>query len=504
MSLKKNVIANYLGNGWAAIMSLVFIPVYLEYLGMEAYGLIGIYTMLQASLALVDAGMTPTLTREISRFTGGEHSTQTIRNLLRTLETISCIIAIIFAAIIWLGSAWLANSWLKVENLPLPVVSDAFTIMGIVTATRLLEGLYRGAMVGLQKQVALNILSAGIVTLRNLGAALVLAFWSPTINAYFFWQGVISFLAVVSFSCLVYKSLPPAEKPGCFSSFELLRVWRFAAGILVTTFLALILTQIDKILLSKILTLKEFGHYNFATTVANSLMLLVGPIAQAHYPRITELQSQKQPEAVKQIFHQGAQLITVFVGVSTCIIIFFGESLLFLWTGNEELVKQTILITRILVIGTMLNGFMNMPYLLQLSFGITGFTARVNLISVLILAPALFLITPIYGSIGAAGVWLLLNACYVFIISHFMFKITFSEEKTRWFRNDLLKPFTAAFLIILFFWFIKPDFSSKIIEVIFIATSGLAAFASSVALSSELKRFLNRQKQPSNTIGVVT
>lgn len=40
--LKRNVIANYLGQGWRVLMSLAFVPLYIKYLGIEAYGLIGI------------------------------------------------------------------------------------------------------------------------------------------------------------------------------------------------------------------------------------------------------------------------------------------------------------------------------------------------------------------------------------------------------------------------------------------------------------------------------
>ena len=71
MSLRRNVLANYLGQGWRAIMSLAFVPVYIKYLGIEAYGLIGIFVMLQAWLTLLDMGMKPALAREMARFTGG-------------------------------------------------------------------------------------------------------------------------------------------------------------------------------------------------------------------------------------------------------------------------------------------------------------------------------------------------------------------------------------------------------------------------------------------------
>ena len=35
MSLKANLLANYFGQGWRALMSIVFVPLYVRYLGVE-------------------------------------------------------------------------------------------------------------------------------------------------------------------------------------------------------------------------------------------------------------------------------------------------------------------------------------------------------------------------------------------------------------------------------------------------------------------------------------
>ena len=88
MSFRRNVIANYLGQAWVALMGLAFIPIYIRYLGIEAWGLMGLFALLQACLTLLDAGVTPTLGREMARFTAGEQSPQAIRDLLRTLESV--------------------------------------------------------------------------------------------------------------------------------------------------------------------------------------------------------------------------------------------------------------------------------------------------------------------------------------------------------------------------------------------------------------------------------
>ena len=46
-------------------MGLAFIPLYIKYLGVEAYGLIGIFAILQAWLGLLDVGLKPALGQKI-------------------------------------------------------------------------------------------------------------------------------------------------------------------------------------------------------------------------------------------------------------------------------------------------------------------------------------------------------------------------------------------------------------------------------------------------------
>lgn len=178
--LKKNLIANYLGQGWVAIMGLAFIPIYIKYLGIEAYGLIGLFALLQAWLSLLDMGMTPTLGREMARFTGGSHSAQSIRDLLRSIEVIAFGIAVLIAGGIALSANWIATSWLQAEALPAEVVAQAFMVMGLVTAIRFMESVYRSSIVGLQRQVLFNVVNSAMATLRGLGGSGCLPLSKPS------------------------------------------------------------------------------------------------------------------------------------------------------------------------------------------------------------------------------------------------------------------------------------------------------------------------------------
>ena len=65
--LKKNIVANYIGQFYNIIIGIVMVPFYLEYLGAEAYGLVGFFALVQSWMALLDMGLSPTLSREVAK-----------------------------------------------------------------------------------------------------------------------------------------------------------------------------------------------------------------------------------------------------------------------------------------------------------------------------------------------------------------------------------------------------------------------------------------------------
>ncbi len=456
-------------------MGLAFVPLYIKYLGMEAYGLIGVFAILQAWLTLLDMGMTPTLSREMARFTSGAHTPQSIRNLLRSLEIICFAIAALIGISIWGMSGWLGGSWLQAEKLHIDVVVQGISVMGFIVALRFVESLYRGAILGLQKQVWFNAVNASLATVRGIGAVGILVWVSPTLNAFFLWHGAVSIISIAVLAVAVHRHLPPSEEPVKFSLPALVGIWRFASGMMATTLLALLLTQVDKVLLSRLLSLEAFGYYTLAAMVASALYQLIVPITQAFYPRFTELVTHGDMPGLVATYHRGAQLISVLVVPAALLLMIFGEKILALWTGDVALARDTAPLIALLALGTLLNGLMNIPYMLQLAHGWSGFAARVNLVAVSVLVPAILWVTPRYGAIGAAWVWVILNAGYVLIAIHFMHRRLLPEEKWRWYLQDITLPAMAATTVILLSQMVHPGSLAKFAEFSWLLVTGIVA-----------------------------
>lgn len=488
MSVKRNIVANYLGQGWSALMGLAFIPIYIKYLGMEAYGLIGLFAVMQAWLTLLDMGMTPTLNREMARFSAGAHSNQSISDLLRSLEIICFALATLIAFGVWAASGWLASDWLRAGKLPASAIEHALSVVAFVVALRFVEGVYRGALFGLQEQVWYNTANACVATLRWAGAVGLLAWVSPTIEAFFFWQAACSLLTVVAFATKVHRALPAPPSRTKFSRAALADIGQFAGGMLSTTFLVLLLTQVDKVLLSRLLTLEDFGYYTLAAVVAGALYMLVGPVTAAVFPRMVKLATGHDEASLASTYHAAAQAITVLTAPFAALLFLFSRGILFVWSGSTSLSENVAPILSALALGTFLNGLMHVPYQLQLAHGWTSLAVKSNAIAVVLLVPAIVWLAPIYGAVGAAWIWVALNAGYLLLGIRFMYRRLLTREMGRWYINDVLMPTAAALIVLLVASIFQPaDYHNRTKWLIFASVSGASSLVAAALLATRVR-----------------
>jgi O-antigen/teichoic acid export membrane protein len=480
---KRNIWANLLGNGWVALTNFAFIPLYIHFLGIEAYGLIGIFATLQAVFSLLDMGLSGTLNREMAKLSVLPEGPQKLRNLLRTLEVVYWGVAVLIGIATFALSPLIAHHWVQTDHLSPGLVQQTIKIMGLALALQCPYTLYAGGLMGLQRQVRLNGILVGIATLRSIGIVAILWLVSPTIQAFFICQILISGLQTLLVNKALWGSLPTTDRKAAFNKDLFRDIWRFAAGLSGITIMTVLLTQMDKIILSKLVPLEKFAYYSLASAVAMSLYRLIAPVFNATYPRLTQLVALGEQEELKQFYHSTCQLMSVFIIPIAVIGALFAPELLLLWTRNPDIVANTHTVLSLLIIGTALNGLMNIPYALQLAHGWTSLAFYSSILAAIILAPLLVFITRRYGLVGTATVWVLLNSGHVLITMQIMQRYLLRGELRRWYVEDIGLPLVAALpMAILGKWLIGPHLATaKLIvslAILSLATATAAVFAS--------------------------
>ena len=445
--LKRNIAANFAGSIWQAIMSLAFVPLYIKFMGIEAYGLIGVFAMLQALFVILDMGLNATLNREMARLSALPGREQEMRNLVRSLEVIYWSVAILIGITVVAMAPLIAYHWVKAEQLSAQTIEQAILIMGFAMALQWPASFYSGGLMGLQRQSLLNMIIIGKSTLSGAGAFLVLWLISPTIQAFFLWQIIVSGVNICLLAWFLWHRLPDTGGTPTFQKQLLAGVWRFAAGMLVIGILQTILTQMDKIILSRMLTLEMFGYYTLAWVVAMSLYSIISPVFSAIYPRFTQLVTLGDQDGLKRLYHQSSQLMSVLILPVTAVVIMFSYEILLVWTQNQVTADNAHLLVSVLICGTALNGLMNIPGALQLANGWTKLALYGNLIAVIVVAPMIVYLTNQYGAVGGASAWVIFNCGYFLIVIPFMHRRLLTTEKWRWYWQDVGLPLVASLTI---------------------------------------------------------
>ena len=485
MSLKKNVFANFVGSIWSALMGLAFVPFYIRFMGVESYGIVGVFASLMGILAVMDLGLSQAMNREMARLSADGQDASSMADTARTLELVYWGVALAVGMFIALLARPIAFHWLNPVQLARSDLQHALWIMGLVIALRWPVSLYMGGLNGMQRQVQLNVVLGVVATLQGVGALAVLWLVAPTIQVFFVWQAFMALVQVISLRATLWRNIPHSDA-GRFNKQILNKIWHFAAGMSGIALLSTILTQLDKVILSKILPLSEFGYYTFAATVAAALFRLVGPIFTAYYPRMTELVSKKDLPGLVQTYHQGSQLMAAVILPIACVLAIFSREILEVWTHNQGMVLNASLLVSLLVIGNALNGLMNLPYALQLAHGWTKLAFYQAVAGVVLLMPALYFATLHWGALGAAGVWVILNIGYLLISVQVMHQYLLKEEKLRWYVNDVVKPLAASLAVSLAGWMLMQSsmgvFTKMLIIVLTLAVTAVAAIASARTL----------------------
>lgn len=485
MSLGRNLLAGLANSVWSALVGLAVVPFYLKYLGIEAYGLIGFFVTTQAVLSLLDMGMAPTINREVARCSASGNLKEAGK-LLHTLAVVYWSMAGVIALLIFALAPLIAGYWLQSKQISPETITHAVMLMGLVVACRWPIGLYQGALIGAQRLTVSSGINMTMVTIGSLGAVMVLAFVSPTIEAFFIWQASVGLVYAITMRLMAWRIIGKYNQIK-FDFVKLKSVWRFTAGMSGISLTALLLTQLDKLILSKILNLEEFGYYMLATVVVSGLHVIISPVFNVIYPRMTALVAAGDAAGLADFYRVGTHLLVALLFPVAMVLAIFSEDLVRVWTGNPSMAVSVAPVIALLAIGFALNGVMHFPYALQLAYGMTWIPLTINIVLMCFIVPLILFLTWAYGALGGAMAWLAMQVVYLLFGPWLTHRFILKNVGARWLLQDVGIPLVISILLGLASHFVaRSTDSSLFIKFMWSGGLALAAFGLTFWMSIRL------------------
>ena len=468
--LKKNIVFNIAGKFWSTLIGLIFVPIYLRLLGAEAFGLVAFFTVLLSTLQLLEFGLGTTISRELARFSTTDEAPRA-RDMCRTFEVIYFLVAICIGTLIVLLAPVLAVGWLRVETLPLESAIAAVAEMGIAIALIWPCSLYSSGLIGLERQALQSVLNSALSTFRAMGAVGALLYWSPTVETFFLSQVVFGLIQLVVFSFYFWKVMPRAAARPRFRFDEIQRVSRFTLGIGATGIVTFVLSQMDRVILSSILPLVQFSYYSLASQINVASRMLPGALFTAFFPRFSALIAEGDGEVLRRTYHQSCQLVSLVVFPAAMTGIFFAPQILRVWTGSPQIAMEAGATVSLLLAGSALNSVLGTPYNLTVAYGWVSFGFYQNLISAILLGPAIVIMALKLGGLGAAIVWLILNVGYLLISAPIIHIRLLPGTLNSWLFVDVGRAALVSAAVAMMSKLVIADDISTLLTIVFVAMS---------------------------------
>ena len=345
---------------------------------------------------------------------------------------------------------------------------------------------------GLQRQVLVNVILIVTGTLRSLGAILILWLVSPTIEAFLAWQVVASIIGSVAFFVTLWWSLPKHQESARFRGNILVGVWKYAAAISANAIIGIVLSQLDKVLLSKMLSLEMFGYYSLAATVGSCIWMVILPFQSAIFPRFVQLHEATQTDELRLFFHRASQFLSLVLFPVSALLIVFSREILFLWLHDPAVVRQCHLIVSLLVFGTMLNGIVSVPGCSASAFGWPQLVTYTNLIQAVAIIPLIVGLVGYWQGVGAGLAWVVLNSTYVIFMVPFYFRRYLRGEAGAWYFRDIALPAAMAFATCLVSWMLLPEMQSRWAYASWLVATGAIALCATGLSLPHIRDLLDR------------
>ncbi|EPW6861947.1 hypothetical protein ACWOVX_003349 [Vibrio vulnificus] len=402
---------NIAGRLVPAIITFATVPIYLSYIGETQYAFVGVLVTMQSMFILLDGGFSAGYLRRVAEFTIKKNSKKRLSNLTLSVEILFILISAIIYILMYNSLGWMVESWLKTDFV---FSFDALKLIFAIVSIRFLILPYYACLKGFSKFDWVNTINITSSVAKFILALVLLETYTSDVISILIAFLVISFSETFIIRLMVFKLVPYKDLSIQQGFVEILKIKRFIGGMALVSFLSALLSQLDKVVVSNILSLDSFSYYSIAALLATIPLIISTPIAGAIYPKLVQSVSIRTNELEYQYLF-ASKYISVLVFPICCMVLFNSDFILYFWTNSESVMSEGSGPLSILIVANTILAIMSMPYFISLAYGDTSIPIRTNLIALILSLPAFYILGGKYNTIGVSIVWLSINFIFLFV-----------------------------------------------------------------------------------------
>ena len=473
------LISNFGSRIWSLVSVFIFVPLYIHYLGIENYAIIGFYTLILGIISFADAGMSSAVIREFSH----DNTALYKYSVLRKVENLYWTICFCISLILIFSSNLIAEKWLHTENIPIKKLAYFIKLIGIGVPIQLVSSLYYGALFGLNEQVRAN----SYQILWNIArAALVIILFivfKPSLEIYFIWQIICNSIYIIALRFSIIRILSQTENKlnnildGIPKS-----ILNYVGGMTLIAVISAVNSQADKIITSSFFTLKIYGFYNIASLLAQIPVIIATPLTMFVFPLFSKFSSKEDNnEKLNICFEKISFILNMLIFPAVILLIIYAKEIILLWAGKSidvAILPDIVFVLRMLSVGSLFLALQFPFFYLLLSKGKTKYTIYQGVVQILIGIPLLYFCAKHYGIRGIGLPWILINLGSFTYLCIICFSKYINLNYKKFFIYYILVPFFITFIVCISIHYLYKVTNEQYFSVYFVFSSILSVFVS--------------------------
>jgi len=427
--LTRNILWNLCGQAVLLLLGLIAVRFVFKQLGADAFGLILFaQTAAIVLVAVFDLGISATITREVA----GKLATQRgyVTELLRTATLIYWLGYVALAAAVIAAAPALMLHWVNLKSIDPQTAARVTQILACGALLALPRSLYGSLFRGLQHMGFNNVIEAGALAIQQLGIIVILAFFAPHSDpahagnpatltslappqggrgatglvAVALWFSASYAISVVAYIVTARRYVPARALVPGYAAAVLRRNAGYAGHMMSNSMLAMVHSQSDKILLSKLMPIGALGTYGFAATLVAGVARVTASIMLAAFPAFSHLHAQLDHGGLIRQYRKVQELTVVMTPPMFAALVFAGMPVL-TYVFDPAVARSLMAPLVLLSIGSYMNATLSTPYTLSVAVGRPQIAVRQNILALFGVLPLAAVLVYRFGLVGAAASW---------------------------------------------------------------------------------------------------
>jgi Membrane protein involved in the export of O-antigen and teichoic acid len=451
--LMANAVYNLIPQFWFLGLTVFTTPFVLHRLGVEAYGILSIITVVAGYLAFLDLGLNVAVIRFIAAHDAkGEHDE--ITSVTATALFVFSVMALITVAALFVSASGLA----RLLSVPAHMQSDAALALrlgGISFGLNLVMGVFSAVPRALQRFDVVNALNVVIGTLQIIVTVILLTLGLGLL-AVMVWSCVLSALSLVIYLVVARRLLPAISVRPRFEAKKFRELYRFSGFVMMSNFTGVAAGHSEKLLLGGLAPIAQVTFYAVPFNIVSRVQMLIpSNLFTVLFPAFSAMSVTEKRETIQAAYLRAFKFIFLAVAPITILMAAFGADFLRLWI-DAEMGASGGPVLAVLAVATLINAPAWVTVTVGQSLGKPGWVAAAQVVHLLVLILCGLLWIPHYGALGAASAWLAGNAVGIPVLVLLINRQVLAIRFTRMWQASLWRPLLVLLLTTLAALALKP------------------------------------------------